>query len=127
MARTRIGLVASDAEMRSRLEHAVAELDPRAAVAERPEQLDDELEIVVLHLALASESERLGELRTAHPGWGRIVVCSPPAGARGIRKAVQQGTDGLVWETQIEAALAVTLRAVTAGQVAVPREVWRRI
>lgn len=127
MARARIGLAADDDAVRTRLQAAVAALGMPVATAADGNELADDLELVVLHLALASEADTLGEMRTARPGWGRIVVCSPAAGARGVRKAIEQGADGLVWEAQLEGTLAVTLRAVMAGQVAVPREVWRRI
>jgi DNA-binding NarL/FixJ family response regulator len=127
MASARIGLAAADEETLARLDGAANGLEGAVLTARRAEDLDDDLDVVVLHLTLATEADRLGELRSARPGWARIVVCSPPAGARGVRKAVEQGADGLVWESQIEATLAVTLRAVVAGQIAVPREVWRRV
>src|SRR5690242_5450791 len=105
MAGMRIGLAAADAAIRSRLEDALGEVSTATSTAHRAEELDGELDVVVLHLPLASEADRLGELRTAHSDWGRIIVCSPPAGARGVRKAVEQGADGLVWEAQIEGTL----------------------
>jgi DNA-binding NarL/FixJ family response regulator len=54
-----------------------------------------------------------------------LVICAPQAGPRAVRKALERGIDGLVWETQIESRLVPTIVAVAAGQLAVPREVWR--
>src|SRR5687767_13102273 len=54
-----------------------------------------------------------------------IVVCAPPAGPRAVRKAVERGIDGLVWESHIESRLVPTVQAVAAGQLVVPREAWR--
>lgn len=122
-----IGVAAADPAALTRLcaalEAAGLSVAPAAAAAD----LQEELDLAVLHVALATEAARVGELRAAHPGWRRLVVCSPAAGARGVRAAIDEGADGLVWDVQIEATLAVTVAAVLAGQVAVPRDVWRRI
>ncbi len=53
-------------------------------------------------------------------------MLAPSRGAR-VRKAVEQGADGLVWEPAIETTLAATVQAVLSGQIAVPRDVWRRV
>jgi DNA-binding NarL/FixJ family response regulator len=81
---------------------------------------------VVAFVDLAADPDRLAAIRDEHPE-GILVVCSPPAGARGVRKAVDGGADGLVWEARLETTLLPTIRAVLSGQVAVPREVWRRV
>jgi len=53
------------------------------------------------------------------------IVCTPPAGPRAVRKAIERGIDGLVWDTQIQSRLVPTVFAVAAGQLTVPREAWR--
>ena len=116
-----IGIVAAEDDVRARLEAALAPTGLSVADG------DGDLALAVVHLALDRDADSLGDLRSAHPGWERLVVCSPPAGARGVRKAVEQGADGLVWEPAIETALAVTVQAVLSGQIAVPRDVWRRV
>ena len=116
-----IGIVAAADDVRARLEAALAPTGLPVADG------DGDLALAVVHLTLDREADSLGALRSAHPGWERLVVCSPPAGARGVRKAVEQGADGLVWEPAIEATLAATVQAVLSGQIAVPRDVWRRV
>ena len=116
-----IGIVATDDEVRARL---AAALEPSGLTVGEAQA---ELDLALVHLSLDRDADTLGELRTANPGWERLVVCSPPAGARGVRKAVEQGADGLVWEPAIETTLAVTVQAVLRGLIAVPRDVWRRV
>jgi DNA-binding NarL/FixJ family response regulator len=57
----------------------------------------------------------------------RVVVVSPPVGGPVVRKTLEAGADGFVLESQIELTLAVTIRAVCAGQVAVPRETRHQV
>lgn len=52
-----------------------------------------------------------------------IVVVSPASNGNGVRRALEAGADGVVFELQIERTLAPSMRAVAAGQAAVPREV----
>jgi DNA-binding NarL/FixJ family response regulator len=49
-----------------------------------------------------------------------IVAVMPEDSRRGIRRAVEAGANGVVFESGIEATLAVTVRAIAAGQIAVP-------
>jgi DNA-binding NarL/FixJ family response regulator len=51
----------------------------------------------------------------------RIVVVSPRTSGTGVRRALEAGADGVVVEGELEATLAPTVRAVAAGQTAVPR------
>lgn len=55
-------------------------------------------------------------LRTA-----RIVVVSPSTDATGVRRALEAGADGVVFERDLEETLAASIVAVAAGQAAVPR------
>jgi DNA-binding NarL/FixJ family response regulator len=50
-----------------------------------------------------------------------IVAVSPATHARGVRRALDAGADGLVFESDLEDALVPSVAAVAAGQTAVPR------
>lgn len=52
-----------------------------------------------------------------------IVVVTPPTDATGVRRALDAGADGLVFESELEESLAASILAVAAGQTAVPRRV----
>jgi DNA-binding NarL/FixJ family response regulator len=45
----------------------------------------------------------------------------------GVHRALEAGAAGLVLDSQVEATLAVTIRAVRAGQLVAPREVRRAL
>ena len=50
----------------------------------------------------------------------RIVLVRPGADGHTVRRALEAGVDGMVAEADVDGALAPTVRAVAAGQVAVP-------
>jgi DNA-binding NarL/FixJ family response regulator len=56
-------------------------------------------------------------------GCARIVVVCPGTHAVGVRRALDAGADGLVFEPQLEDSLVASVAAVAAGQAAVPRRV----
>jgi DNA-binding NarL/FixJ family response regulator len=124
---TRIGIAGGEPNVLSRLSRALEPTGHDVVTASQPEGLSEELSLVVLHLSLNSSADAVGELRSERPGWQHMVVCSPAAGARGVRRAIEQGADGLVWEAALESTLATTVGAVLSGQIAVPRDVWRRV
>ena len=89
---------------------------------------DGDLALAVVHLTLDRDADSLGDMRSAHPGRERLVVCSPPAGARAVRKAVDRGADGLVWEHAIETT--PRCRRCTPcwpARSRCPRDAWRRV
>lgn len=49
-----------------------------------------------------------------------IVAVSPPSTGAGVRRALDAGADGLVFESELELTLAATVRAVAIGQSVVP-------
>jgi DNA-binding NarL/FixJ family response regulator len=51
-----------------------------------------------------------------------IVAISPPATGTGVRRALDGGVDGLVFDPELELALATTVLAVAIGQSVVPRK-----
>ena len=69
----------------------------------------------------------MGSLRTQALADTRVVVCTDHAGRRELRRAIDEGLDGLVWESDIGLSLAPTVRAVLAGQLVIPRELRRRL
>ena len=49
-----------------------------------------------------------------------LVAVMPEDSRRGVRRALEAGADGVVFDGEIEATLPLTVRAVLAGQTAVP-------
>ncbi len=81
------------------------------------------LDVVVL-AGPVSTSQRAADIRLVRervPGVEAVVLSSAPGG-RGVRKALKAGAAGFVFESELTVALAVTVRAVAAGQVVVPRQ-----
>jgi DNA-binding NarL/FixJ family response regulator len=52
---------------------------------------------------------------------GRLVAVTPAVPGNDVRRALEAGVDGVVFDDDLEHALGVTARAVLTGQVAVPR------
>jgi DNA-binding NarL/FixJ family response regulator len=50
----------------------------------------------------------------------RLVAVMPEDSRRGVRRALEAGAEGVVFETQLESTLSLTVRAVLAGQTVVP-------
>jgi DNA-binding NarL/FixJ family response regulator len=82
-----------------------------------------ELDAVVIACGAATTARRdaVRALRRQQPE-ARIVLITPPDTRSGVRSALEAGADGLVFDSQVDTALVPTLRAVRAGQLAVPRD-----
>jgi DNA-binding NarL/FixJ family response regulator len=82
-----------------------------------------ELDAVVIACGAATTARRnaVRALRRQQPN-ARIVLITPPDTRGGVRSALEAGGDGLVFDSQVDTALVPTLRAVQAGQLAVPRD-----
>ena len=50
----------------------------------------------------------------------RVVAVMPEDSRRGVRRALEAGADGVVFESELETTLSLTVRAVIAGQTVVP-------
>jgi two-component system NarL family response regulator len=50
----------------------------------------------------------------------RLVAVMPEDSRRGVRRALEAGADGVVFESELESTLSLTVRAVIAGQTVVP-------
>jgi len=67
-------------------------------------------------------TERDNQMRRMRRGFPhtRIVAVMPEDSRRGVRRALEAGADGVVFETQLDGTLSPTVRAVMAGQTVVP-------
>jgi len=64
-------------------------------------------------------------LRTLRPACSIVIVAPDDDGAL-VRKALRAGVDGYVPEPAVDQTLAVTVSAVLAGQLSIPRSIRRR-
>ncbi len=121
-------LCADSSAMRRRIAYALAEHDLDASLSELddPEMLGklelDEDAIVVLacDVDLPREMATLRRLRRELRA-PAIVAVAPTATGTGVRRALDAGADGIVFESELESTLAVAVRAVASGQSVVPR------
>lgn len=85
--------------------------------------VDDALEPDVLVVGCGRGiTERDNQMRRMRRGFPRtrIVAVMPEDSRRGVRRALEAGADGVVFDTQLESALSLTVRTVMAGQTVVP-------
>jgi DNA-binding NarL/FixJ family response regulator len=70
-----------------------------------------------------SSPDCMAKLRRLHKlaRHARLVVVSPATDACGVRRALDAGADGVVFEAELDHTLAASIIAVAAGQAAVPR------
>ncbi len=80
---------------------------------------DAQVLVVVFGRGVTERDQQMGRLKRAL-GDIHMVAVMPEDSRRGIRRAVEAGANGVVFEADLEVALAVTVRAVVAGQIAVP-------
>ena len=60
-------------------------------------------------------------------GVRHVVLVRAAADGHAVRRALEAGVDGMVGDADVAVALAPTVRAVAAGQVAVPRTIRGRL
>lgn len=131
-AAPKIGLIGANRTLNTRIRKALKTAGFPLAYDLHPEQIEDSplarrVDVVVVTGPLRSGPEsNFRRLRDSLPN-GRIVACARPADSPSIRWAIDKGVDGVVWETRIEDTLALTIRAVHADQLVVPRDVRRRV
>jgi DNA-binding NarL/FixJ family response regulator len=68
---------------------------------------------------VTERGERMRRMRRAAPDVCILAVI-PEDSRRGVRRALEAGADGVVFEPELETALVPTVRAILAGQTAVP-------
>jgi DNA-binding NarL/FixJ family response regulator len=93
-------------------------------IAARVEELTEPVPDVLVIAAdgrLRAVEEMLRRTRRRLP-MTQLVVVARRDSRLSVRAAVQAGVGGLVFDEDVEVALAATVRAVRAGQTAVPRE-----
>lgn len=85
-------------------------------------EVDVDVDVVVLVRDLSSVT-RLLDLRmdVQQSGTAPTVIVSPEAHGPALRRALSAGASGLVLDTEIDAALVASVRAVAANQTCVPR------
>lgn len=120
--------VASSPEMHRRIATALADqglqasaqVDTASGVAELATQ-GSTVVVFACDVDAPREMASLRRLRreVPHPA---IVAISPPATGTGVRRALDGGVDGLVFDPELELALATTVLAVAIGQSVVPRK-----
>lgn len=76
--------------------------------------------IAVFGHGLTERDRRLRTLRRLIDEDCRIVAVIPADSRRGVRRALDAGADGVVFECDLEEVLAPTVHAVLAGQIAIP-------
>ncbi len=118
-------MVCDDPSVRDRVARALesAALCLRTVSADGLLEGLDPSELLVVHsLSLSThELALLRQLKRAHVGLRVIVVCDQ-AEVGSVRRAVDVGVGGVILADRLEAALAVTVAAVLAGQTVVPAE-----
>jgi DNA-binding NarL/FixJ family response regulator len=83
---------------------------------------DDALAVLVTCDSFrAEEADAVRQLRTRMPNLAVVVVCQD-TNARRVRNALRAGVDGFVYASEVAEALGPSLRAILAGQLAVPRD-----
>jgi DNA-binding NarL/FixJ family response regulator len=80
---------------------------------------DPDVLVVAFGRGVTERDQQMRRMRKSLPNTHLIAVM-PEDSRRGVRRALEAGADGVVFETEVEAALTLTVRAVLAGQTAVP-------
>jgi DNA-binding NarL/FixJ family response regulator len=75
--------------------------------------------VLVFGRGVTARDQQMRRLRRMFPDVLMVAVM-PEDSRRGIRRAVEAGANGVVFEADLEDTLAVTVRAIAAGQIAVP-------
>lgn len=81
--------------------------------------LDPDLLVVAFGHGVTERDQQMRRMRRTLPQM-HIVAVMPEDSRRGVRRALEAGADGVVFESELETALSLTVRAILAGQTAVP-------
>jgi DNA-binding NarL/FixJ family response regulator len=120
-----VAMVAGDEVVRRRATSALAQdgqlVSIQVASSNELEPKDARRADAVVIACGARADRRAAAIRAARIRLpeARIVVIAT-ADANGVHKALEAGADGFVFESDLEASLAPTVRAVRAGQLVVP-------
>jgi DNA-binding NarL/FixJ family response regulator len=92
-----------------------------ASADELPAELEDPQTDVVVLACRSSAEERAAAIRDARERLPEAhVVVIATADSNGVHKAFEAGAAGFLFESNLEATVSPTVRAVCAGQVVVP-------
>lgn len=80
---------------------------------------DPDVFVAAFGRGITERDGQMRRLRKSLPNTHLIAVM-PEDSRRGVRRALEAGADGVVFETEVEKALSWTVRAVVAGQTVVP-------
>jgi len=80
---------------------------------------DPDVVVVAFGRGITERDGHMRRLRKSLPDT-HLIAIMPEDSRRGVRRALEAGADGVVFETEVETALTWTVRAVLAGQTAVP-------
>jgi DNA-binding NarL/FixJ family response regulator len=123
-------LCADSSAMRRRIAYSLTEHDLQVSLTEidDPQQLCEAEEInadaIVVFACNIDQPREMAALRRVRRGLREqaIVAVSPISTGTGVRRALDAGADGIVFESELESTLAVAVRAVASGQSVVPRK-----
>lgn len=120
--------ISSDTEMQRRIAEALAGQEMPAVIqifnSSGLGKLVEDATVVIVFVCdidAPREIASLRRLRREAPEPAIVAISSPSTGP-GVRRALDAGADGLVFDTELELTLAATVRAVAIGQSAVPRK-----
>lgn len=80
---------------------------------------DPDVLVVAFGRGITERDAQMRRLSKSLPNT-HLIAIMPEDSRRGVRRALEAGADGVVFETEVETALTWTVRAVLAGQTAVP-------
>ena len=119
--------IAAGAEMQSRIATALAEhglrLVAQAGSSQEAAALADSSAVIVFACDVDAPRAMAGLRRLCREApESSVIVISPPTAGPGVRRALDAGASGVVFEPELELTLATTVRAVASGQSVVPRK-----
>jgi DNA-binding NarL/FixJ family response regulator len=121
-----IAMLADDELAARRIESLLAQDGMLVAVRRRRADdvaegspLEPDIVIVVCGRGITERDHQMRRMRRNMP-MTAIVAVMPEDSRRGVRRALEAGADGVVFETALERALSLTVRSVLAGQTVVP-------
>lgn len=120
--------ISSDAELQRRIAAALdGEKMPSVVQLFSPEGLGELATGAETVIVLACDIDAPREIAALRrlcreAGKPAVVAVSPPSTGAGVRRALDAGADGIVFDPELELTLAATVRAVAIGQSAVPRK-----
>jgi DNA-binding NarL/FixJ family response regulator len=80
---------------------------------------DPDVLVVCFGRGITERDQQMRRLRHSLPDT-HLVAVVPEDSRRGVRRALEAGADGVVFENAVATALSLTVRAVLAGQTVVP-------